>query len=789
MTQQTPAQTPRQQFTPTWEHVVFIVILALSVLTRFWALGDRALHHDETLHADYSYSLYAGLGFVHDPLLHGPFLYIMGAITYFFFGDSDYTARFSPALFSVALGMTPFLLRKELGRTSAIIAAVVMLFSPVFLYIGRFFRHDSYAVLFEVLVLIAIVRYARERDARWLIVGALSFSFMLTDLETAYLYLAIFLPVLVGVFFWNVWKPALGGVAAIGILIVAFVFILPGKAQPAENPSEDITVSRVNGNYICPNEPLEDYIDNPILTKAPGPIFGFGALETVDNTYALCVRHQPDNQLRVYLFKLYQFFRHPAILMAAAVTILGSLALWYLVWKRPDSAGKTHWMRAQASPNSMIRAYASLAKDNRLLKAAALAFVPYALFFSSFFSNPVGVISGTAGSLLYWLAQHNVKRGGQPSHYYAVMLSVYEPLIVIAALASMVLVVVRTIRMFRTHSEPSVHLAMGMLFAYWSLGAFFVFSWAGEKMPWLTIHPLVPLTFLAAWGAGQLIDAWIREHRTKSDGKSALVAVVGMSAIVAFAATALLTLAIHPESQFAYLAAWIPVGFVVICAVIALSHYQSHGALWSAGMLVFVLSGTLALYEFRSSWRINFITGDTADEMLVYTQTSPDALRVIRDLREASMRRFGDLSMPIWHDNETIWDWYLRPFSNYSEQPAGAPGAPPDEVMAIVVLDENLSSIDDNTLPGFLIQKYPLRWWFPEDQMYRLQPDWLTEEPNDNSSLLTNVLRQPFDQETAIRTWRFLLFRDTGAALGSSDFYVAVRPAIAPFMTLGLGAR
>jgi hypothetical protein len=145
--------------------------------------------------------------------------------------------------------------------------------------------------------------------------------------------------------------------------------------------------------------------------------------------------------------------------------------------------------------------------------------------------------------------------------------------------------------------------------------------------------------------------------------------------------------------------------------------------------------------------------------------------------------------MPIWHDNETLWDWYLRPFSNYSEQPAGAPGAPPDEVMAIVVLDENLSSIDDNTLPGFLIQKYPLRWWFPEDQMYRLQPDWLTEEPNDNSSLLTNVLRQPFDQETAIRTWRFLLFRDTGAALGSSDFYVAVRPAIAPFMTLGLGAR
>jgi len=789
MTLQTPAVAPRPRLTLTWEHVVFLVILALSILSRFYGLGDRALHHDETLHADYSYSLYAGLGFVHDPLLHGPFLYIMGAISYFFFGDSDYTARVSPALFSVALGMTPFLMRRELGRTSAIIAAVVMLCSPVFLYIGRFFRHDSYAVLFEVLVLISIVRYARTRDARWLIVGALAFSFMLTDLETAYLYLAIFAPVLIAIFFWQVWRKALIAVGAIGILIVACVFVLPGKPQPADNPTEDITVSRTNGNYVCPGEPLDDYIDNPILTKAPGPIFGFGALETVDNTYALCVRHQPDNQLRVYLFKLYQFFRHPAIIMAAVVTVLGGLGLWYLVWKRRDGSGKTHWERANESPNTLIRAYASLGADNRILKALGLAFVPYALFFSSFFNNPVGIISGTTGSLLYWLAQHNVKRGGQPNHYYAVMLAVYEPLIVIAAIASLVLVVVRAIRMLKDKSEPSLHLAMGMLLAYWSFGAFMIFSWAGEKMPWLTIHPLTPLTLLAAWGAGQLVDAWIAEHRAKADGKSALIAIVGMSAIVAFAATTLLTLAIHADSQFAYLAPWIPLAYVVICAVIALSHYQSHGALWSAGMLVFVLSGSLALYEFRSSWRINYITGDTADEMLVYTQTSPDALRVIRDLREASMSRFGDLSMPIWHDNETVWDWYLRPFTNHSEQPAGAPGVPQDDVMAIVVLDENLSSIDDNTLPGFLIQKYPLRWWFPEDQIYRLPDDWMNAPTSETSSLLTKVLRNPFDQDTAIRTWRFLLFRDPGASLGSSDFYVAVRPAIAPFMTLGLGAR
>ena len=153
------------------------------------------------------------------------------------------------------------------------------------------------------------------------------------------------------------------------------------------------------------------------------------------------------------------------------------------------------------------------------------------------------------------------------------------------------------------------------------------------------------------------------------------------------------------------------------------------------------------------------------------------------------MSRYGDMSMPIWHDNETIWDWYMRHFTNKVEQPPGAPAVPGDDIMAIVVLDENLKSIDDNTLPGFLIQKYPLRWWFPEDQMYRLSAKWYSDPVEENASLLTKALRQPFNSDTAVATWRYYMYRDTGFPLGSSDFYVAIRPEIAPYMSLGLGAR
>lgn len=773
----------------SWDHGVFLIILLLSVITRLWGLGDRALHHDETLHAEYSYSLFAGLGFVHDPLLHGPFLYIMGALTYFFFGDNDATARLSPALFSIALGLTPYLLRREIGRTGAIIASAVMVFSPVFLYIGRFFRHDIYAVLFEVLVLTAMLRYGRTRQPMWLVVGLVALSTMLTNLETTYLYIAIFLPVLVAVFFWQVWRPGLLIVGAIGAMIVASVFILPGKPQPAVNPTEDIRVTRENGTYVCPDYDFANYVYNPIVAQKPGPIFGFRPLETDDNMYALCVRNQSDNNVPAYFFKLWQFFSHPAIVLGFFSAVFGVLLLWWLVWKRTLANGMTLWQQAKASPTPLITTYASLAADNRVLKALGLAAVPYVLFFSSFFYNPIGIVSGTTGSLLYWLAQHDVKRGGQPGHYYGVMLAVYEPMVVIAAIASAIVMIVQLIPVIKAKANPSAFLATGMILTYWSIGAFAIFSWAGEKMPWLTIHPLIPLTLLGSWGMGQLVDKWWANHRTQPQGRAGVVTIVAITSILFFAATALMMLAIHANSQFADLTPWIPVGFIVLVALIALGHIPSHGTLWSAGMLVFALTGALVFYEVRSAWRLSYVSGDTPKEMMIYTQTTPDALRVVRDLTRASMSRYGDMSMPIWHDNETIWDWYMRRFTARTEQPAGAPAMPGEDVMAVVVLDENLKSVDDSTFPGFLIQKYPLRWWFPEDQMYRLEEGWYKNDVGDGSSLLRKVLHNPFDTPTAVAAWRYYLFRDPGFPLGSSNFYVAIRPEIAPFMSLGLGAR
>ena len=49
------------------------------------------------------------------------------------------------------------------------------------------------------------------------------------------------------------------------------------------------------------------------------------------------------------------------------------------------------------------------------------------VFFTSLLANPVaGLVTGIAGSLGYWLTQHDVERGSQPWFYYFVIGALYE---------------------------------------------------------------------------------------------------------------------------------------------------------------------------------------------------------------------------------------------------------------------------------------------------------------------------------------------------------------------------
>src|SRR5512141_1831579 len=85
----------------TLEVLLFAVVMLLAVISRYYNLGARVMSHDESLHTYFSYLLYKGQGYQHNPMMHGPLQFHLVALTYFIFGASDFTARIPAAVFSI----------------------------------------------------------------------------------------------------------------------------------------------------------------------------------------------------------------------------------------------------------------------------------------------------------------------------------------------------------------------------------------------------------------------------------------------------------------------------------------------------------------------------------------------------------------------------------------------------------------------------------------------------------------------------------------------------------------
>jgi uncharacterized protein (TIGR03663 family) len=125
---------------------------------------------------------------------------------------------------------------------------------------------------------------------------------------------------------------------------------------------------------------------------------------------------------------------------------------------------------------------------------ASTFLVVYTVLFSSFLTNPAGLKEGLWGSIDYWLSQQDVGRGGQPWFYYLVLIPAYEWAILLLGLLGIAVVVRR----------PTLQ---GAFLVWYFVGTLAVFSWASERMPWLVLHPLLPLVLLAGLGAQSLWDA------------------------------------------------------------------------------------------------------------------------------------------------------------------------------------------------------------------------------------------------------------------------------------------
>jgi hypothetical protein len=368
---------------------------------------------------------------------------------------------------------------------------------------------------------------------------------------------------------------------------------------------------------------------------------------------------------------------------------------------------------------------------------------------------------------------------------------------------------------------------MPIMLVWWGIGTLGLYSWAGEKMPWLIIHVALPPVLLGAWAFARMLGWWRAaaveqmpvsrfaaldgagdatlahssnghseqiEPPAPQSNRAALgiyLAVFFTIALFCFQSIALLS---KPDDPLQWRLPFVLLGGLAFVMFLSIGATLLRSARWMIGALAISLTLLLGVYGVYSSYRLSFLWPDVAREKMIFVQTSTDAARVLDRLEQASIRRGGDLDLPIWYDNETIWAWYLRRFTNKQQAAQQITTPPGPEIQAVLMLQENIDANPQNlqNLNGFRIQRYPLRWWFPSEGN-RLPDDWLTRplpedgQPPEDWPLLMRLLRNPLDGRSQAQLWRYLIYRIPPEPLGSTDFVIAVRPELADEIGLGTG--
>ncbi len=462
------------------EKTIYLAFVILAIISRFWGLGDRVVSHDESLHTQFSYQFYNGEGYSHTPLMHGPTLFHLSALSYWLFGDSDYSARIPQAVLGVLLILIPYFLRDWLGRFGAIVTSFIFLISPYISYYSRYIRHDIIIITFALITFIAIWYYIRQPRDKYLWVFVAAVALMFTTMESAFIYVAIFgsfllvrLLALVGGAAW--FRESLPRMRLPILLILAGVLLTMSglgahvvMTRGAENAATTATATS-EGFAVDPNATVTatpaEAIVNPLdaLTKWV-ELIGIAVFSLGLFLMARAARPHID---RYPEFDLVVLFTTLILPMASPmlVRIAGfnpqDLTINTCMLAGQETMTPLQLALARATNLICIESYLTsglvvvwlflistliigilvgLWWDRRRFLIAFIIFQAIVIvLFTGVFTNPAGWRSGMVGSLGYWLEQQGVQRGSQPWYYYFFVTPFYEFLPLIFALAGIVL--------------------------------------------------------------------------------------------------------------------------------------------------------------------------------------------------------------------------------------------------------------------------------------------------------------------------------------------------------------
>jgi uncharacterized protein (TIGR03663 family) len=628
---------------PTREQLLrwapFWGIILLGAILRFWGLGDKPLHHDESLHAYYSWQLMLNIQhwtwcinppasdpgytcYAYNPLLHGPFQFHAIALVYsisHLLGASDngintFTVRIPAATLGTLIVGLPYFLRDYIGKWGAWLACLMLAVSPSMVYFSRFAREDIYFAAFTLVMVVGVARYVRDRKMRWLVIAAAGFALAYATKESIFLEILLFGGFMGALIVWEL---------GLKLRLQSRQRSEGGEIDPAPSGSllprtyapllvlVYFAIAGLAGKWLLS---FIDSLAKSIMTPAGTPTPQ--ADQFVAHLKQVTVAIVPWIGIGLGVFVLILLFRE----MSGKLPPEGrrGLAKYVDSKKQPlletiVTMPWTHWFFA-------------------LLCAWAIFLVLFTVLFTNV-TNGIG--DGIWQGIYYWIQQQQVARGGQPWYYYLMIIPLYEQVGLFFGVIGILRCIARPTR-FR------------LFLVYWFMGGLVIYSWAAEKMPWLTIHMTMPLMLLAGIGLEPFV---VR----------AVNFVKGFFARRAERAQLADTHALPGAAEYTPKRGRVGV---------------FGGAVGIAGV---IFAALLLLPTVHNTYELAYVhPADGPHEMLVYVQTTTD-VNIVMAKVDALDKKFygGKHQMPIALTADATWPfaWYVRDYPNVCfDYPGGCSG-------------------------------------------------------------------------------------------------------------------
>ncbi len=520
-----------------WELLFYAVLLTVAGVMRFWDLGSRAIHHDESLHAFFSMDLIGG--FKHNPLMHGPLQFFGISAFTNVFGSSDAAVRALAASLGTILVGLPVFLRSYLGRWGSIIASLFLAFSPTLLYYSRFARNDIYIAVWTLGLIICVWGYLSSGKARYLYVGAAALSLSVATKENTYITVIILVSYLFILWLRQPFaEPEAAGQSTGGISSVP-----PRLRSFLSRTAEYLAFAR---RLLIPSAVLFTIAAAWVASSILWSLDIYGMIGRVDFTFSVIsllvavgayfviiawapVLRGPVSSLADKLAALAlgkpEAGRFRRLLQGPSVSRLSRPgALWLLILllmlpltaaglglvqesldltlANPNALGGAPEGHKPGFPDGVPVGNISLAVAiglvihllviavavglkwhwKRFLVSSLIFWGIFVFFFTTIFTNlGQGLGSGLWQSLGYWIAQQEVERGAQPWYYYGLLTPAYEflPLVIVLGGAGWYLFSQWTSNMYRFWL---VHAVLVSLFFLLLLSTFWMPDSNGHQL-------------------------------------------------------------------------------------------------------------------------------------------------------------------------------------------------------------------------------------------------------------------------------------------------------------------